>query len=102
MNRIRLALAAAVASAALIAPGSASAATPPSVAAAVGSAAQGVAGSPSPETTAYMERMIKLLAQPSQSQLDVQRQLQDQMRQLLDMLQQLQHDRANAIARLKP
>ena len=49
-----------------------------------------------------MEQMIKLLAQPSQSQLDMQRQLQDQMRQLLEMLQQLQHDRANTIARITP
>ena len=102
MNRIRLALATAVASAALIAPGAANAATPPSVAAAIGSAAQGVAGSQSPATTAEIEQMLKRLAQPSQSQLDLQRQLQDQMRQVLDMLQQLQHDRANTIARITP
>ena len=102
MNRIRLALATAVASAALIAPGAASAATPPSVAAAVGSATQRGPVQPSPATTAQMEQMIKLLAQPSQSQLDMQLRLQEQMRQLLDMIQQMQHDRANTIARITP
>src|SRR5215207_2818339 len=100
MNRIRLALAAAVASAALIAPSAASAATPPSVAAAIGSAAQGVGGgAQSPEATARFEQMIKQLGQQSQAQLDLQRRLQDQMRQVLEMLQQSQLDRANSIAR---
>ena len=46
--------------------------------------------------------MIKLLAQPSQSQLDMQLRIQEQMRQPLDIIQQMQHDRANAIARLTP
>ena len=102
MNRIRLALATAVTAAALIAPGAANAATPPSVAAAISGAAQGVGGVQSPANAAEFQQMIKQLAQPSQSQLDVQRQLQDQMRQLLDMIQQMQHDRAQAIARITP
>ena len=102
MNRIRLALATAVTAAALIAPGAASAATPPSVAAAISGAAQGVGGAQSPATTAEIEQMLKRLAQQSQSQLDLQLRIQDQMRQLLDMIQQMQHDRAQAIARITP